>query len=1511
MLHGTERRANMSYVEHGPRIFLATKHNSGTPLMYGDYVLPKKRLEGRLKLHDSCQDIRAWSPNSLEKSRYFRELSENESPIGKIIPFNVVIDNIIQLNSQAQNELQTVKKELQKYKTLELTPQQRQQLKDLNYSPKAKELMNRSNYTTGLIKDAFNNTRTSNSMVRSNSCFSIHIPCERHLYDETRQRPAARNQSNQLYSYSLTAFDVGSCLNNYNLVSPCGPAMKSLPVAECREKRTSCVECIDVEVQVGRETRDAETQVCYQSDIKKRKKRITISVISQTSFTSKSSEDNSAMYLDKSSLQTNNQEEQSSECDASCSDSSQDIGTPSESDIEMGAESDSDLHNNVHKGIIIQKDSEIIVLKNELCVRDAELEELRDMNKHLEMLLKEREDCIHGQQGNLKILHEKLCKADREHDREVEDLKKKQRLQEVDRLAEKAEDYNKAVEELRTVLEERDELRKENYEQNCLLKNQEEKLNQLVKVVKEMSVAYNEQMEEKNMYEQLKLEARDKDAKICEYEEQLVSMKQEISDFFNNLKTALNNLEEMNDVCEDICSCTTCDLDIGEEANNILYNINIIMTRLQTYKTESQYLLQQIGDLKYYVGTDKETDRNRNLKSIICEDFYFDSETEYNKYICKLSRNDMDEVEREVIQYFARFLIKLRSLISKLQIYVEFERPLMIKQTYYFYEILKDTQSAVNVSEDVTLRRQLLSDLYNQHKEEHERYNSYVKQLPNDLLQVQDKINEFIEDILYQLLNEMLHAEKEHLYDEKINQAFETHFRSCINRIDAALQGAGDQRIMIVETIEEQQKELKKKDVEIARLKEEMAERLERRGEGDCLQADTVDVTAIIKEHLSRLTAELDEKDALVSELEDQLEIFRNRLSARNKDCSVLKKENKNLENAKNRLSRRAKECQQVKRQLTAKNQQIKNLTQQIQELLETKDLTATLEHKITEMEKELTDLQLENVRLGKTVKQTSIAISTKDKIITSLKTSIDKTDSILSEKIIEYENVVEEKRRHIVTLEEENKLLNEKVKNVEKQLVLMNQTIVSLTEQKDKIHVIYTLQEDLAKLDKDERRLKVELNNLKAQLVNDQNKNRKLDNSLETCQRENELLKKNIEYWKSENSELSTMLRNEAAEEKLKNKLYTISNNICEKLINLKKQSVLQKDSPGSKFIKRLQAKYITSREKEIELATDNVVKDLKEESRDPERDIKENEVEEIETQLLHSKGDTLKSNYASFKQFRQAETEHSENKNEIEKLLSHIENRDCEIKHHKEIIKHLTQENAKLRTVLKSQIEEYQDKLTLMKKNYDSSLNALCERHKANIEILQKQFEDNMKSEQIFESENWLLSLNLKELMELHERISIIISRDSNVIHMQNENQCLYDNAGRQQFYSPVQETEAKFQFIPTNIYEKEPLQSKIVPQVLKEENLHLQNQWITLGDTQKYPTLQTQSYKPSLEHNFGYFNSEGKSSESENKYEKEKHMEKDSSFDRHWWNFINQCSAYHKLSNVDEYTRPFPTD
>lgn len=85
----------MSYVEHGPRIFLAGDSNKKrknslsngeddrnlNPLVYGDYVLPRKRSDGRLKAYESCTDIRAWSQNPLDNSHYIRELAEHAKTV--------------------------------------------------------------------------------------------------------------------------------------------------------------------------------------------------------------------------------------------------------------------------------------------------------------------------------------------------------------------------------------------------------------------------------------------------------------------------------------------------------------------------------------------------------------------------------------------------------------------------------------------------------------------------------------------------------------------------------------------------------------------------------------------------------------------------------------------------------------------------------------------------------------------------------------------------------------------------------------------------------------------------------------------------------------------------------------------------------------------------------------------------------------------------------------------------------------------------------------------------------------------------------------------------------------------------------------------------------------------------------------------------------------------------------------------------------------------------------------
>lgn len=60
------------------------------------------------------------------------------------------------------------------------------------------------------------------------------------------------------------------------------------------------------------------------------------------------------------------------------------------------------------------------------------------------------------------------------------------------------------------------------------------------------------------------------------------------------------------------------------------------------------------------------------------------------------------------------------------------------------------------------------------------------------------------------------------------------------------------------------------------------------------------------------------------------------------------------------------------------------------------------------------------------------------------------------------------------------------------------------------------------------------------------------------------------------------------------------------------------------------------------------------------------------------------------------------------------------------------------------------------------------------------------------------------MKELMELHEQITVIINNNSDVIHMENENQCLYDNA-QQEFYATLNEAEKKFQILPINVHEE----------------------------------------------------------------------------------------------------------
>ncbi|XP_077277631.1 uncharacterized protein LOC143905864 [Temnothorax americanus] len=440
----------MSYAEHGPRIFLTGRPSSGVPLTYGDYILPQKRSEGRLKLYNSCTDIRAWSPNVLESTRYFRELNEHDrSTPGKLIPFNVVMENMIALTAQAQRELRVARRELQGYRSLNLTPEQRDHLE----------------------KD----------------------------YVSFRERVKPRLQSNQKARGQFCLSKEFS-LSNLKSTLKQSVASRAINFAERSEQASVCIEYVDASSQAAQDVREigVQTEECKDDDAYDR----------QSNVDSPSSQ----YYETTESVST--------------------------SESELGINSDPEVCERSHKGVIIQKDSEIIVLKNELGVRNYELEELRELNRHLKTLLKEKDKDSNILRRNVNTLQEKLKIVSVRRDCETEDLSAKvssfeslvdqfkaelarkcqvcyfqsqeiqklrtevkeaellsmenesltRKVREMEHLSKEAESCGIALEQMKNVWRERDTLQKQYHEQSCALADREDEIKRLLTLIKQMSV---------------------------------------------------------------------------------------------------------------------------------------------------------------------------------------------------------------------------------------------------------------------------------------------------------------------------------------------------------------------------------------------------------------------------------------------------------------------------------------------------------------------------------------------------------------------------------------------------------------------------------------------------------------------------------------------------------------------------------------------------------------------------------------------------------------------------------------------------------------------------------------------------------------------------------------------------------------------------------------------------------------------------------------------------------------
>ncbi|KAK0181335.1 hypothetical protein PV327_003627 [Microctonus hyperodae] len=120
----------MSYAEYGPRIFFSQANDAKLPVEIGDEF--HESYSGcRLKLQDSYSDIRAWSLNQSDFSRYFRELTENEPMLDKNASKEHRLEDSL---SPSEKELEILRRELSKYKSLKLTSEQKNELEESDNS---------------------------------------------------------------------------------------------------------------------------------------------------------------------------------------------------------------------------------------------------------------------------------------------------------------------------------------------------------------------------------------------------------------------------------------------------------------------------------------------------------------------------------------------------------------------------------------------------------------------------------------------------------------------------------------------------------------------------------------------------------------------------------------------------------------------------------------------------------------------------------------------------------------------------------------------------------------------------------------------------------------------------------------------------------------------------------------------------------------------------------------------------------------------------------------------------------------------------------------------------------------------------------------------------------------------------------------------------------------------------------------------------------------------------------
>ncbi|XP_066590173.1 putative leucine-rich repeat-containing protein DDB_G0290503 [Prorops nasuta] len=1057
----------MSYAEHGPRIFLAGNTSNGSSSPYGDHSLINSRLDGRLKTDESCSDIRAWSSDPFELSRYFRELTEYASEP------KITISNSKQNNANYKFQAQGAPKKKQE-NFVKISSEKMQQL---------------NNFVNEVNCDEAKGERITNRSVmefasrifdfsRFLSQYNIYLPFQFHSKNNDKHIEFQIDVSDSTCSLEENPRKSRSCILR------CIEAESDDKIGDHLRRP---IICVDKFLQTVCSTNEIGIQTHIYE------KRIRLSSQSLDNY----SDEGSDCTSDENISQAYSSEKESS-----------DFESPS---------------NAVRKELLIEKESKIIALQNEIAAKDAELDELQDVNTKLETFIKEKEKNLMVLQKNIDLFQANFTQMNDQHTSTICDLEKKlytythmvselntelnqkyqmvdSQCQEIEKLkiiakeakalrseneelttklknmSKEAESCGLALKQMKEVVLERDSLLLETRKQSCLLADQEDEMKRLRTKMNQIACIYNNQKIVKmvEMLFALQEEVQEKDKRIVLYEKRV-----------RNMDSTLNELAEK--------------LEKNEKEMELFQTEKYLFKGQDTISCNSVYNCQSL--------------------SVDCID-----ETEYKSELTIADEDVKDANLQESIS-----TRRMQSYTKALRSQTKSKRPFAIKQVNNFIEAKSDTDQSTDS------------------------YEGDVNQLLMDA-------SESVRGIIFDEIKQMLQQDEEFCHDEDIDKALTIHMKKSIaqiSKISTALKGAGDNNLNIKGELIKCKSDIRDKDIVIAELNKQISLYNEQR-----VSEDVASEINAKDKRVSELMTDLEQKEHLIHDLKEKNKSLKEELLQFHKkydevieNIEKLKLMNKQLEKSKWQLEKLIKD---VDEELKEKEASLVSLqiakTQLEYKLSEYSETICEKDKNIKEMELNyesiIEDIKNENILLDENRQKAAAEIELLKETIVTLKEENDRTIlNTLKEQISKLED--QDRQRSLEMNKHKSELMQ--YQNFNRKLEDKLQSYSKMNEQLAKdIKYLKSGNEELSAHFKFEiasrDTLKEKLTLLPQQIIS-RISALKMNCALDKSQLYNNLLPEK-EYETTENQSMKELLHEN---EKKEDKIQTLINDIEDKNLEIK----------------------------------------------------------------------------------------------------------------------------------------------------------------------------------------------------------------------------------------------------------------------------------------------------------------------------------------------------------------------